>query len=85
METQTEEAIIRLSSLYLPLQLLAFCDVLLHCSQIGSVSMNRQSEKSPQSSSQTPMQTPNEGADFDQWAVAVKRQMIASLKRKGIS
>lgn len=23
--------------------------------------------------------------DFDQWAVAVKRQMIASLKRKGIA
>ncbi|MBD1910945.1 MULTISPECIES: hypothetical protein [unclassified Leptolyngbya] len=47
--------------------------------------MNRQSEKSAQSSSQSPMQTPNEGPEFEQWAVAVKRQMIASLKRKGIS
>jgi len=47
--------------------------------------MSRQSDKLPQSSSQSSAQTPVDTADFDQWAVAVKRQMIASLKRKGVS
>jgi len=47
--------------------------------------MSRPSEKSPQSSQHPPAQAPIEAADFDQWAVAVKRQMIASLKRKGMS
>lgn len=47
--------------------------------------MKSSSEKGTSSMPQVPAESNINSFDFDRWAVAVKRQMIASLKRKGMS
>lgn len=49
-------------------------------------SMTRQPEKQPQTTAPDPSDVIRESIDldsFDQWAGAVKRQMVAALKRRG--
>ncbi len=48
--------------------------------------MTRQPEKQPQTTAPDPSDVIRESIDldsFDQWAGAVKRQMVAALKRRG--
>ena len=47
--------------------------------------MKSTSDKGTPSTPQIPVEPDTATFDFDRWAVAVKRQMIAALKRKGIS
>lgn len=50
--------------------------------------MSRLPVQNPPSSPQSVQATAENASsefDFDRWAVAVKRQMIQSLKRKGVS
>lgn len=47
--------------------------------------MKSTSDKGTSSTPQIPVEPDTAAFDFDRWAVAVKRQMIAALKRKGIS
>ncbi|HIK54384.1 MAG TPA: hypothetical protein IGS37_04375 [Synechococcales cyanobacterium M55_K2018_004] len=47
--------------------------------------MSRQQEKSQPQATQSTTNNQPEDLSFDQWAVSVKRQMIASLKRRGAS
>ncbi|MBE9097895.1 hypothetical protein [Vacuolonema iberomarrocanum] len=47
--------------------------------------MKSTSDKGTPSTPQIPVEPDTTTFDFDRWAVAVKRQMIAALKRKGIS
>ncbi|MBW4651513.1 MAG: hypothetical protein KME20_00385 [Kaiparowitsia implicata GSE-PSE-MK54-09C] len=48
--------------------------------------MTRQPEKQPQATTPDPLDATRESIDldsFDRWAGAVKRQMVAALKRRG--